>query len=188
MKHSWLLLAGLVISLGSSIEGYGEPVEEDLETITLSTPRHFLSPTEEDVMVPPGTYAITIGEDGMQLDSTTGFQSYLIHSQPSTHTEELAVPGALLIPSDNDLQYLIVLFPWEESFEAVGSTSGIIPMGDSKIPTKTFRDFFGKLRQRMAAAQKQQPVMEMEEDCINLRPKQISRRARKCNSGKACKV
>ena len=188
MKHSWLLLAGLVIFLGSSIEGYGEPVEEDLETITLSTPLHFLSPAEEDVTVPPGTYAITIGEDGMQLDSTTGFESYIIDSQPNTHTEKLALPGALLIPGDNDLQYLTVLFPWGESFEAVGSRSGIIPRGDFKIPTKRFCEFYGKLQQRMAAAQKKQPVMEMEEDCLNLRPKQISRRARKCNSGKACRV
>ena len=67
MKHSWLLLAGLVMFLGSSIEGYAEPLlEEDLETITLSTTLHFLSPAGEDVTVPPGTYAITIGEDGMQ--------------------------------------------------------------------------------------------------------------------------
>jgi hypothetical protein len=154
MKHSWLILAGLVIFLGSSNAGYAEQVEEDLETITLPTPLHFLSPAEEDVTVPPGTYAITMGEDGMQLDSTTGFQSYLIDSKPNTHTEELPVPGALLIPGENDLQYLTVLFPWGESFEAVGSTSGIIPRGDIKIPTKAFRKFFGKLRQRMAAAQK----------------------------------
>ncbi len=188
MKQVLLLLAGLVIFFGSSIEGYAEPVEEDLETITLSTTLHFLSPTDEDVTVPPGQYAITIGEDGMQLDSTPGLQSYLINSQPSTHTEELIVPGALIIPGENDLQYLTVLFPWGESFEAVGSTSGITPRGVFKLPTKKFRDFFGKLRQRMDAAQKKQPVMEMEEDCINLRPKLISRRARKCNSGRACKV
>ena len=187
MKNSWLLLTCLMIFFCSSIKGYGEPVGEDLETIALSTPLHFLSPAGEDVTVPTGQYAITIGEDGMQLDSTTGFRSYLIDSKPTTHTENLPLPGALLISGENDLQYLTVLFPWGESFEAVGSTSGIIPRGDFKIPTKRFRDLYGKLQQRMTDAG--QKIKEMSEACGNQKPKQVSRQARRCDSkNKACRV
>jgi len=131
-----LLLVIVVCICGSS----SIRASENSPTITLEQPIHFLAPDGSDVLVPPGTYTVEQAEDWLRLIPGERHNAYLLEAEPASHEENIEVPMATLVSSDEgespDRHVVMLLLPEGQGLAATGSLSGIRDRG---LPARSAR-------------------------------------------------
>jgi hypothetical protein len=96
-------------------------------TIILEKATHFLSPSGEDVLIQPGTYAVEQAEGWIQFIPLGGenTDAILLEANHLTHTETVQAPTALSRSESEDELVVALLLPDGTALEALGSYSGI---------------------------------------------------------------
>lgn len=95
---------------------------EELNTVSLVQPVHFVTAEATDVVVDPGTYRVGTSEQGkLQLISVTGNKTMEVAAMSTTHAEHISVPIALHVQDDEKFPRVVLLMPDGSALEAVGS-------------------------------------------------------------------
>lgn len=86
---------------------------------------HFTGTAEQDVIVVAGSYLVEPEGEGLRLVPQDGGMVLEIAANQITHREEIHEPIARLIRYDDETMVLLLAFPGELAYQAVGSRSGI---------------------------------------------------------------
>ena len=124
------------VSPGTSIQA--AELEEPANRITLEKIVEFEDPQGEEVLVEPGTYSVTAGEETLSLTNNDSSTSVTIDADETSHKVEIPTPSAASIPGqDGPLAntHVVMLFqPDGHALQAIGTYPGIKSRG---IPTET---------------------------------------------------
>jgi hypothetical protein len=116
-----------------SIGQESSSVSEDVISITLLHPVHFLAQDGSDLTAPPGAYRVEAARAGLRLIPVDGKESLLVEANKGSHEVKVEVPIALSIPGgteeEADIHVVQLLAPDGSSLEAVGTYSGVRPRG-----------------------------------------------------------
>jgi hypothetical protein len=138
MRNASRLLLGVLLS-GTTV--LAQPEETSLQ-ITLDIPTHFLSPDDQDVLLPEGAYLLEAAkEDSLRVVAIPEMEAMIIQAVAISHEEAVEHPTALSTKEENDEHHLILLMPDGKGYEAVGSYSGLQTRGTvaRRLPLKTIR-------------------------------------------------
>ena len=134
-----IVLAVMVLvlpgSATSDVKDTEEPATAEFEQlIELERAIHFLSPTGEDVVVPPGFYAMEAGNEALRLipDDEQKSQPITIQAEATPHTESLEVVSPISTKINEDMHVVALLLPEGKILQAVGSYSGVRARGSKK--------------------------------------------------------
>ena len=94
-------------------------------SIMLERPIHFINTTDENTLVPPGTYEVSSDQETLRLTRQTTNQSLTLEAHKTAHDETVTVPTPLSFSEQNDEHVVLLLFPDGTALEAIGSYSGI---------------------------------------------------------------
>ncbi|MEO8325461.1 MAG: hypothetical protein ABI618_06410, partial [Nitrospirota bacterium] len=101
--------------------------------IFLEKPVHFLSPDGNGLEVQPGTYTVENAGAGIRLTTPDKEEGLLLEAQQDRNALALDTSVALSLPGDAeeeaDLHYIVLMVPTGESWQALGTYSGIQPRG-----------------------------------------------------------
>jgi len=115
----------------------------DPMNIYLEKSVHFLSPDGEGLKVQPGTYTVERAEQGIRLVTPEKAEGLLLEAHPDKDEGALDTSVALSLPGDAeeeaDLHYIVLMAPSGESFQALGTYSGIHQRGFFKKFAKKAR-------------------------------------------------
>jgi hypothetical protein len=104
-------------------------------SIELEREVYFLTPDDEDVVVPPGFYTVEPAPKGLQLiggiTPHEAGEAFLIQAKTRPHEEEVDQPRAMSISIDEDTYYLALLVPDGQIIETIGSYSGVRSRGET---------------------------------------------------------
>ena len=96
-------------------------------------PIHFVTPNGEPLEVKPGTYTVEQAEQGIRLVSPEQSEVGLLDAQPEKDDSSLETTVALSLPGDAedaaDLHYVVLMTPGGDSFQALGTYSGVQSRG-----------------------------------------------------------
>jgi len=102
-------------------------------TIELEKNIHFMTPNDEDVVVPPGFYTVEAAPGGLQLiEGITPHEAgeaFLIRANMRPYEEKVESPQTRSMPLDEDAHYLALLLPDGQILETIGSYSGVRARG-----------------------------------------------------------
>jgi len=87
-----------LLSTGASVSVQAAVPEDSTNTITLEKTVQFEDLQGEEVLVPPGSYAVTAGKETLQLVDTEANTTVIIEADESSHNVELPTPTAASIP------------------------------------------------------------------------------------------
>ena len=115
---------------------------------------HFLTPSGDDVEIPPGTYQVEAVESWLKLIPEGGesTEATLLEGTLGNHEENLTRPSSRLTqdPENSDVYHLAVLLEDGTGVEAVGTISGIYARSTrlSFLQRRTRRSALGGLAGR----------------------------------------
>ena len=96
---------------------------EILDTVTVDSPIHFLTPQDADVVLSPGTYRVAEDEDNeMKFISVKDNTTILVSAFSGHHEATVATPIALYVRPDENISHILLLLPDGRAHEAVGSS------------------------------------------------------------------
>jgi len=111
--------------------------------IYLEKPVHFLSPDGDGLKVQPGTYSVENAEQGIRLVTDEKVGDLLLETHSAKDDDALDIPVALSLPGEAeeeaDFHYIVLMTPNGESFQALGTYSGIHQRGIFKKFAKKAR-------------------------------------------------
>jgi hypothetical protein len=106
---------------------------QDLTTVRLDYPVHFLAPDGSDLVSKSGDYRVEASDNVMRLIPKEGGESLLVQAEQAKNEVELSEDLAVGIPGETEEQAdtysVLLLLPPDKSLEAVGTYSGIRPRG-----------------------------------------------------------
>ncbi|MDF0644435.1 MAG: hypothetical protein P0111_10415 [Nitrospira sp.] len=106
-------------------------------TVTLDQALHFQSAKGDDVLVAAGVYEIEPVLDLQLSLSKEGQQAILLPAEQDQHAEPLTHPVAILVQEEQtERRHLILLMPYGQRFDVVGSSSGIQSRGPGMVALK----------------------------------------------------
>ena len=101
--------------------------------IYLEKPVHFLSPDGDGLKVQPGTYSVENAGKGIRLVTDEKVGDLLLETHSDKDDDALDIPVALSLPGEAeeeaDFHYIVLMTPNGESFQALGTYSGIHQRG-----------------------------------------------------------
>jgi len=104
--------------------------EEELDTVTLDRAVHFTTPQATDVVAPPGTYRVGVGEAmRLSLFALKMKTATVIDALTISHHTDIGTPVALYVQDEEKFPRIVLLLPGGKGFEAVGSYDGIRSRG-----------------------------------------------------------
>lgn len=117
MIHIVILLCISLVSPVTLAVGAIPNESANSPTVEVTQPLHFLSSTDEDIIVPPGSYQVEAADAWLKLLPVGGErnEATLIQAIPGDHQDEVTAPHAILGPTEEnpDLHYLVLLLPEE---------------------------------------------------------------------------
>jgi len=135
-------------------------------TIELEKNVHFMTPNDEDVVVPPGFYTVEAAPKGFQLiggiTPHEAGEAFLIKGNLRPYEEAVDQPTARSMALDEDAHYLALLLPDGQILETIGSYSGVRSRGEN-----FFQRILRELREKERLKQKGLPS-ELTEDELDL--------------------
>ncbi|MCA9473646.1 MAG: IPT/TIG domain-containing protein [Nitrospirales bacterium] len=143
MKYSnnWLAVGIVgfvwVISACSSMNIKGDIGENDAgpvemeSVVEIEKPMHFLTASEEDVMISMGTYTVEADEETLRLTSSDqeGVRPITLQVETFVHQEPIHVAEPRSIWLNEDTQVIMMLMPGGKGLQATGSSSGVQARG-----------------------------------------------------------
>ncbi len=106
-------------------------------------PIHFVTPNGEPLEVKPGTYTVEETEQGIRLVSPEQSEVGLLDAQSEKDDSSLDTSVALSLPGDAedaaDLHYVVLMTSGGDSFQALGTYSGVQSRGLFKKIGKSFK-------------------------------------------------
>jgi hypothetical protein len=113
-------------------------------SIELEREVYFLTPDDEDAVIPPGFYTVEPAPKGLQLiEGITPHEAgetFLIRANMRPYEEKVESPQTRSMPLDEDAHYLALLLPDGQILETIGSYSGVRTRGG-----KSVADYFREL-------------------------------------------
>ena len=159
----------MVLVLGMTHPLLAENDDLPNATIELEKNIHFMTPNDEDVIVPQGFYTVEAVPGGMQLiEGITAHEAgeiFLIRAKLRPYEEKMEAPQAQSMPLDEDIHYLALVLPDGQILESIGSYSGVRSRGN------TIADII-----REAVPPHLRPLTEEEKDLIARRDALLSAR------------
>jgi len=152
-----------------------------LASIKLEKQVYFMSPDEEDLVVPPGYYTVEAASDGLQLigglTPEQAGEAFLLQVRTRPSGEQVEEPRAVSTAIGKDAHYLALLLPTGQILESFGSYSGVRSRGENvgEMIMKYAREVEKKLanfKDKEHWRQFEKDLLEgWKEDCSNLHPK-----------------
>lgn len=106
-------------------------------TVKFDQALHFQSAIGDDLLVAAGVYEVEPVLDLQLSLSKEGQQAILLPAERDTHTETLTHPVTMLVRGEQtDTRHLILLMPYGQRYDVVGSTSGIQSRGPGMVAPK----------------------------------------------------
>lgn len=100
-------------------------------TVDVTQPLHFLSSTDEDVILPPWQYEVEAADAWLKLIPTDGHrnEAVLVQATSGNHQEAVDSPRVIFqhTKENPDLHYLLMLLPDGTGLGAIGFSSGARP-------------------------------------------------------------
>ncbi len=127
----------LSLALGTGPAAYA------LTDIVLNDPLHFGGPDAGTILVPAGLYSVDAEEEGLRLVPQNGGAALNIDAEQITHQQSVQEITALLIPHDDDTRVLLLLYPGNVAYQAVGSRSGIRSRATVRVPPSAISSSLG---------------------------------------------
>jgi hypothetical protein len=134
-----LLPGGLVYEAAGTYSGVRsrnvdpQSLITDPMNIYLEKPVHFLTPDGEGLEVQPGTYSVKSAGQDIRLVTPEKKEGLLLEAHPDKVKSDLDTSVALSLPGEAeeeaDLHYIVLMTPNGESFQALGTYSGIHQRG-----------------------------------------------------------
>ena len=125
------ILACGILSLGTSVQA--AEAEDSANSITLEKTVEFEDPQGEEVLVEPGTYTVTGGEETLSLTKKDSNTSVTIEADETSHKAEIPTPSAASIPGQEGPlanTHVVMLFqPDGHTLQAIGTYPGITSRG-----------------------------------------------------------
>lgn len=118
----------LALSLATALflSGLHSPAEA-ATSVTLDGPIHFMASDGSDVVAGPGTYQVEASASQLSL-TAEGRPPLKIDAKPTTHSETIQTPLAVMVPvEDPDVLHVVLLLPNGQALDAPGSLSGTRP-------------------------------------------------------------
>jgi hypothetical protein len=110
----------------------------DSASITLEKAVQFEDPQGEDVLVSPGTYVVTEGEETLHLTANDSDTSVTIEADENSHKANILTPTAASIPGQDgplaNTHVVILFLPDGHALQSIGTYPGIQSRG---IPADT---------------------------------------------------
>ena len=130
-----ILTCGL-LSLGTSVQA--AVPENSANTITLEKTVQFEDAEGEEVLVAPGTYAVTAGKQTLSLTDNESNTSVTIEADDNSHHVDIPTPAAASIPGEDgplaNIHTVMLFLPDGHALQAIGTYPGIQSRG---IPADT---------------------------------------------------
>ena len=127
-----LASTALVLPAGATSEGRDTEAAESEgaefeQLIHLERAVHFLTPTGEDAVVPPGSYSVESDDGALRLisDDEQTTQPITIDAHSMTHEEALETAQPVSTTLEEDKHVVALLLPKGTGMQAVGSYSGV---------------------------------------------------------------
>ena len=113
---------------------------EEVISIALPYPVHFLAKDGSDLTATPGRYRLEAAEGNLRLVPVEGQDPVLVEASKGVHEVKVEVPIALSIPGgteeEADIHIVQLLAPDGSTLEAVGTYSGVRPRGVLDVARK----------------------------------------------------
>ena len=128
-----LVILSLICLLNPVVLAFGAVPTEHLSppTVDLTQPLHFISSTDENIIVPSGQYEVEAADAWLKLIPTDGHrnEAVLIQTTSGNHQEVLDSPKVIFQHTieNPDLHYLILVLPDGTGLGAIGFSSGARP-------------------------------------------------------------
>jgi len=102
----------------------------DPASVELTKPMHFTAPDGSDVVAAAGTYHVDGGEGSqLQLSPLDGASPIVIAAFMSEHDLDLLGPLALIIPTEEERQHLVLIQPDRKALDAIGNIGDVRSRG-----------------------------------------------------------
>ena len=124
-----LAILSLFILSQSALLAFGAVAMEHSPspTVSVTQPLHFISSTDDDVIVPPGHYQVEAADAWLKLIPTQAERNaaVLIQATSGNHQEHIDSPRVVFKQTkvNPDLHYLVLVLPGGTQLGAIGSTS-----------------------------------------------------------------
>ena len=113
----------LALSTGLLFIALSSPAEA-APTVSLKQAVHFAASDGSDVVAEAGTYQVDVSDSQLSL-TAEGRAPLLLEAKPTTHSENIDSPLAVMVPGDDpDLLHVVLLQPNGQALDAPGSLSG----------------------------------------------------------------
>jgi len=134
-----LVATGTYSSIPS--QGFGATAQasasNDALSVTIDRTLQFPNPEGEDVLVPAGTYAVTVEAEQFTLTEGTG-TPITIETTEWSHTKELPSPTVVFLPSEEgqipQRHLLVLYYPDGKTMQAVGTDPILTSRGTGEVP------------------------------------------------------
>ena len=146
-QHKLLKGIGLIFLVLTGTEATYVSTILASDTITLEKSIYFIDQSDDEVVVPTGTYELEAADVWLRLiPSNIRTDAVLIKAKSFEHQETISSSVALSLPgNEKDLHHLVLLLPNGKSLEAVGTYSGTRPR---RLNTQSLTQFkFTQLKQ-----------------------------------------
>ncbi len=121
----WQHAVGFLILLVTAVFVAAED-QPPVPRFTIDQPLHFLKKDGGDVLLQPGTYSLKpTSEHQLRLHSETATDLITVEAVELPHDQELMVPVAGTLATDEDSVHVVLFLPEGKALDAVGSRSGV---------------------------------------------------------------